>query len=89
MNAERVRTGREPSTVRVVPTDQIVNVAGIAAMACVCSSAVSIWIKRHPSFPKPLDVPLLDIRSKLWDARDIRDWLVENDRLPKRRSSSS
>jgi len=54
---------------------ELVGTSEIAALASTSRSAVSNWIARNPSFPKPI----ADLAcGQIWDKRDIEKWLLQN-----------
>ncbi len=57
---------------------ELVGISEIATLAATSRSAVSNWIARDPSFPKPL----ADLAcGQIWDKVDIEDWLKKNSYL--------
>ena len=57
---------------------ELVGTSEIAALASASRSAVSNWVARDPSFPKPV----ADLAcGQIWDKRDIDLWLEKNNHL--------
>ena len=57
---------------------ELLGTSEIAALASASRSAVSNWVSRDPSFPKPL----ADLAcGQIWDRKDIEAWLVKNNLL--------
>lgn len=58
----------------------LVGISEIASLASASRSAVSNWVTRDPSFPKPI----ADLAcGQIWDKRDIEFWLEKNNHLGK------
>lgn len=54
---------------------ELVGTSEIAALASASRSAVSNWVSRDPSFPKPL----ADLAcGQIWDKKEIEVWLAKN-----------
>lgn len=54
---------------------ELVGTSEIAALASTSRSAVSNWVSRDPSFPKPL----ADLAcGQIWDKKEIEVWLAKN-----------
>lgn len=54
---------------------ELVGTSEIAALASISRSAVSNWVNRDPSFPKPL----ADLAcGQIWNKQDIEAWLLKN-----------
>jgi hypothetical protein len=62
----------------LIDTDKLICKAEIAELAFVTPSAVSNWITRLPSFPKP--VVTLRIGA-LYDRDAIQEWLSDREAL--------
>lgn len=61
---------------------ELVGTSEIAALASTSRSAVSNWIARNPSFPKPV----ADLAcGQIWDRRDIEKWLLKNGYLKEKK----
>lgn len=54
---------------------ELVGTSEIAALASTSRSAVSNWIARNSSFPRPV----ADLAcGQIWDKQDIEKWLLQN-----------
>ncbi len=59
---------------------ELVGTSEIASLASSSRSAVSNWVARDPSFPKPI----ADLAcGQIWNKRDIQSWLEKNNHLTK------
>ena len=58
---------------------ELMGLYEIAKLAGVTSQAVSNWVARKPSFPKPLAILA---SGAVWDGSAIRDWLAGQRLLP-------
>lgn len=57
---------------------ELVGISEIAALASTSRSAVSNWVTRDPSFPKPV----ADLAcGQIWDKREIDSWLGRNNHV--------
>jgi hypothetical protein len=68
-----------PEAVPVASEVSLMSISEIAASVGLNREAIRLWTigKRGPgNFPKPLDV--VGDRIKVWAARDVWNWLVEN-----------
>ena len=54
---------------------KLAGITEIAELASISRSAVSNWIKRDPSFPRPLAVLAC---GPIWDKADVETWLLKN-----------
>ena len=55
-----------------VPVDDLVSAVGISERAKVVLNTVSVWQRRYPDFPKPLEAPGVD--RKLWRWSEVEAW---------------
>ena len=54
---------------------KLAGITEVAELASISRSAVSNWIKRDPSFPRPLAVLAC---GPIWDKADVETWLLKN-----------
>jgi predicted DNA-binding transcriptional regulator AlpA len=64
--------------VRRVPASELVDVTGIAELLGVARPTVYSWIRRDPSFPRPV----IERRvGALWAKADVKAWARRTGRL--------
>ena len=67
----------------LIDTDKVVCKAEIAELACVSPSAVSNYIARHATFPRPI----IELRiGALYDLAEVTAWLSSRDKSSRERT---
>jgi hypothetical protein len=63
---------RSPAEIEAALLADLVSAVGISQRAKVVLNTVSVWQRRYPDFPKPLEAPGVD--RKLWRWSEVEAW---------------